>query len=355
MSTPSGQAGASHIAALQMLRAIAALAVVVFHTCDSLHNSLGQTPFGLFPIGANGVDIFFVLSGFIICYVTQRETEPLKFLQKRAIRIVPLYYLLTVGIFLIALVMPHLLRTTAADPVALIKSLLFIPYARIDGTVQPVLFLGWTLNFEAFFYVLFAFGLLLPAHRIAVAISLLAAFVAMGLIFDTNSVAFEFYTRGIIIEFVWGCLVFLVYSRRPDILRAWRWAWPIPAALILAQNFVHPHLPQEIAIGIPAALLVALILPFQTENTALGRFFSLLGDASYSIYLIHPYIAVAVVYIVAALAGSSYWAALLTSFLIVAITILVSLALFYLVERPSNTWLRKKLMATPPNAAPATI
>src|SRR3954451_25277970 len=101
------------------------------------------------PVGGCGwlVNLFFVISGFIMVYTTfSRPTRPAEFLCNRIARIVPLYWLMTLGTYSIAFVAPTLLQATSTNPLELLKSLFFVPFVKSNGLVQPVLFLGWTLN-----------------------------------------------------------------------------------------------------------------------------------------------------------------------------------------------------------------
>jgi peptidoglycan/LPS O-acetylase OafA/YrhL len=135
---------------VQGLRAYGALAVAFYHTGFTLGH--GRS------IGSFGVGIFFVISGFIMAMIC--HTNPEHFLARRVARIVPLYWLLTLVIFFIASVAPRMLGAATANPVFLVKSLLFIPYFHHDAFF-PILFLGWSLNYEIHFYVLIAAALLI--------------------------------------------------------------------------------------------------------------------------------------------------------------------------------------------------
>src|SRR5882672_247790 len=146
---------------VQALRALAALCVVVYHV-----DFVGR--------GAFGVDIFFVISGFIICHVTAKDHDG--FLRKRLIRIVPLYWAGTLCLYCLGLVAPRLLQSEPTLS-GLVNSLLFIPYAKEGGRVYPILFLGWTLNYEMFFYALFACALAL--NRRLAPITVCAALVVL--------------------------------------------------------------------------------------------------------------------------------------------------------------------------------
>src|SRR5229473_1548571 len=142
---------------IQYLRAIAALMVVWHH---SLIQVPGVAQFIALPeFGPSGVDIFFVISGFIMLVITAgKEVTPAEFIRQRVIRVVPLYWLTTLLMLGCAVVVPTAFKTLQFSPAAVAKSLLFVPYDSLSfpGHAWPVLVPGWTLNYEMFFYGLFA-------------------------------------------------------------------------------------------------------------------------------------------------------------------------------------------------------
>lgn len=335
----------AQIDSLQILRAVAAISVFFFHFFLYLQIELNFLPNNLFSVGAFGVDIFFVVSGFIICLASRSDTSPVHFMLKRMSRILPLYYLLTFGIFAVALVAPHLLYSTTADITNLIQSLLFIPYAKENGLVQPLLFLGWTLNYEMFFYVVFAVCMVAGRNRIFLVLGVILTLVAVGKIAPPDSVPGRFYTDGIMLNFAWGCLVYLAYERSPALLKWARPLWPVAAGLILVQNFYPLSLPREIAFGLPSMVLLAGLLTTPVGQGRVSRFFVLLGDASYSLYLIHPYILQALFKIAMPVLGVSWLSIGISGLVACVVTAVVSICLFRWVEHPTNHWLRSKLFA----------
>jgi exopolysaccharide production protein ExoZ len=264
---------------IQYLRAVAALAVVVYHA----------TARAGWPIvvGAAGVDVFFVISGFIMWTVTERPTTPGGFLSHRLIRIVPLYWLAT---FVAALTShPDLIRLTAA--------LLFIPWRAPDGHVWPVLVQGWTLQYEMFFYLLFAAGLALPrrGQLMALSIALIGLSLASLVLHGDNPLA-RTYTDPILLEFLAGVWLSALWrSGRLPIA-----AGPLLLALGVA-GFAAAGIarldPQGwirlVVWGLPAWLMVAgaLALEKQAPKSRTGL---ALGDGSYSIYLFHTLVVGAV-------------------------------------------------------------
>ena len=147
---------------IQYLRGVAALMVVLFHVLDSSGRLGEAVVLPAFPAGEAGVDLFFVISGFIIWH-TSRDPglTPGRFMTKRIKRVVPLYWFFTLAMAAIVIVAPSLLRTTVFEPMHVIASLAFVPYLHPTlHAYNPLVFVGWTLNYEMAFYV--AFALLVP-------------------------------------------------------------------------------------------------------------------------------------------------------------------------------------------------
>lgn len=266
---------------IQYLRAVAALAVVLFHATEKT----GQH----FKIGAAGVDIFFVISGFIMWTMSRaRPITPGRFLVDRIRRIVPSYWLVTLVMIIGALV--HLfpnLRLTAGH---ILGSLFFVPVrSPSNGEVWPVLVQGWTLNFEMFFYVLFAGTLFLPRRwQLTSLCTIFLAFVIAGALFTPESPMLQTYTRPIILEFVVGVLIG----------QLWLSGKIVPAPLGLA--FVGASLCGFIAIyllgaefdeficgPLAAALVYGVVSLEKADKIPVSTVLTYLGNSSYSIYLWH--------------------------------------------------------------------
>jgi peptidoglycan/LPS O-acetylase OafA/YrhL len=278
---------------IQVLRAIAALLVVCVHL-DSFLVQIGLPIFG-----GGGVDIFFVISGFIMVYTTsERPVSSRSFMADRIARIVPIYWLITVAVFGIALLVPSLLQATRSDWGELFKSLAFIPFAKVNGIVEPVLFVGWTLNFEMFFYALFAVGLALPSRKwgiISVMICL-GSLVGIGVIEQPESIIGHFYTSIIMLNFALGMLIGLYSQRlRPSAALATKLATVSIVGLGLIIAIVlpvwYPTTPTFWVSGLPASAVVAGAIALERWGWIIqNRWCLLLGNASYSIYLVHPFV-----------------------------------------------------------------
>jgi exopolysaccharide production protein ExoZ len=321
---------------VQALRALAALIVVFVHL-DKLLAGVGARPFGV-----GGVDIFFVISGFIMVYTTiDRRPSPRSFLANRIARIVPIYWVMTLGVFTIALTAPELLLGTKANCSELLKSLAFIPFAKTYGVTQPVLYVGWTLNYEMFFYAVFAVGLLFGDRRMGAAgvIFSLACLVGVGVMEQPQGVVASFYTQPIMLEFAFGMLIGLFHRKAP--LRA---ATPLKLATLLlviagvaaaaVLPTVLPKMPELLVCGLPATAVVGGAVALERwEWTISTRLWLLLGNASYSIYLTHPFVTQTAQKIFAPLEARGVLA-----FLLIIITLasvcFVGVIAHYFLERP---------------------
>ena len=328
---------------VQMLRAIAAIVVVTHHI-------------SLFANGEWGVDLFFVISGFIMCYVTAESGS--HFFAKRLIRIVPLYWAGTIAVFCVALWMPHLLMHTTTNVVNLVKSLLFIPFKK-GHQVMPVLFLGWTLNYEMFFYLVFGISMAVThEYRAYVASTLLLAIVAAGLLAPSESVPLQFFAEPIILEFAFGmlCYTFLVHAAKhgaQDRPISSRILWVLMGGLLIGcmpfATGLLPFVDRVIRWGILAALSFYFVV-YGLWGIKLPRAVVIVGDASYSLYLFHPYILRVFSEIFHAFAGGRIRAYFMS---VTAISLCcgISVLSYRYLERPVSEFLRKRFVDRVPRYA----
>ena len=281
---------------VQALRALAAFAVAVLHTADEaggLHGTPGRSPWpwlDALPLEA-GVDLFFVISGFVLVWSSWDAFGSLRavppFVARRLLRVAPLYWLLTGATILAGAALPGLLSEGLSEgPGYLAASLFFVPWRRADGFVQPVLRLGWTLEYEMLFYGLLACALALPRRAgLAALLAAIAALAAAGQLVRFAATPLAFWTDPIVIEFAFGVLVGVA-------ARAGRRAgWPGAVALVVAcaaaavaGQFLGSGM-RVLVRGVPAALLVFCAL--SVRRVALPVL--VVGDASYALYLIHPF------------------------------------------------------------------
>ncbi|MEH3145349.1 MAG: acyltransferase [Methylobacterium frigidaeris] len=337
---------------MQVLRAVAALMVVVSHgqaeaSALAARLGLGFQPAGWLPWNA-GVDIFFVISGFIIVHAAGplhgRPRARRRFLAHRVARVVPLYWLMTSAYLAMVLVRPGLLNAPGgADPAYLAASYLFWPTARPDGAVTPLYSLGWTLNYEMAFYALFALALPLSRRRAVAAVALsLAALVTATRFAGTLPTPLAYWGDPIVLEFAFGLGLGLLRAeglRLPDPARA---GLAVAGLALLSLAGDAPVLPRALAWGGPAALLVAAAsLGRREPEGGLVRAAARLGDASYALYLVHPFAIRAVGLGGAALAAGLGLPGLVAAMLGAACA--AALAVHRLVERPLDRILRRRL------------
>lgn len=324
------------IRSVQYLRAVAAFAVLIFHACEPVGRS--------FVVGSAGVDVFFVISGFILWHIAaQRQPRPGAFLLGRIIRIVPAYWAVTLAMVAASLMVANSFPRLSPEPWHVLLSLLFVPHADPHGLVFPVLAAGWTLNFEMFFYVLFALSLALPARlRLGVLVGALAGLALLGLVGRPDDPILKSATSPLLVEFAAGAL--LASRAAADRLpRAWvgACALALGIAVFVAQGFL-PNTPQSVRLGawgVPALLLVGGAV---TVERRVGMptlpFGLLLGDASYAIYLVHGIVVSGLVRLHLPLP--------FPVFLLVcaAVSIAAGVAFFGLCERPASQALRHWLL-----------
>jgi exopolysaccharide production protein ExoZ len=322
---------------IQYLRALAALLVVMYHapaTLSQFGNALPQL-----TVGAFGVDIFFVISGFImgILGVTAKGGR-IEFILKRIVRIVPMYWivtLLTVGLTLVA---PHLMRSTVVDVPSVIKSLLFIPHFSLGhpGMVWPIVVPGWTLSYEMFFYAVFAIAL--PTSQLVRASLVSAIFVILviaGFAFQPVEPFALTFTSTLLLEFVMGLWIAVAYRR--DMLPPRAIAWLlVVAAVVMLWTTGTAH--RGIYKGIPAAgIVLGLLVAFGHFKS---RFFELIGDASYSIYLIQffSFGITRALWRMSGITSSSSASAISYVALSVAGCVLTGVLAYWFVERPITAY-----------------
>jgi len=287
---PSQPGGATpkapgEVRSIQYLRGVAAFGVLAFHAADRAG--------WVFGVGAAGVDVFFVISGFIMWVVTcRRPPSPADFLKRRIERIVPLYWgvtLLVAGIAIAARGAFPAMQPTAAH---IARSLFFVPHRDATGIIAPLIVPGWTLNYEMFFYLLFAAGLLAPARLRAWAVSAaLVGLVAIRPLGDAANPLWATYTNPLLLEF--GAGVWLGKAWSEDRLPGPAIGWSLVALgaagfAATALSGVDVERARLLLWGLPALLLVTGAIGIERAGPVPNLWpLRTLGDASYSLYLVH--------------------------------------------------------------------
>ncbi len=285
---------------IQVLQAAAAYSVVGLHLVDSWNNYTGAH-FGYsidFPGGFNG--LFFVISGFVNAEATRnRATKPLEFIRKRLVRIIPLYWALSVAIFITTLFGLKTLGIETPDLRRLILSLFFLPTFENGVLVSPTLFVGWTLNFQVPFYLLF--GLALSFERYVCKEITLSACITVLYILSMiiKRPELGYYLDELLLGFVLGLLISRLHCGCPSFLERIRLeifvtclaigsVFLVGTALI-STGVLLQH--QHAFIAIAGAMMVFGAVGLEAKGMVMRRKVVLLqGAASYSIFLVHPLI-----------------------------------------------------------------
>ncbi|WP_159726113.1 acyltransferase [Methylosinus sp. Ce-a6] len=272
---------------IQILRGIAASIVVIYHSIGTAHHYVPDEEsiiLQIFNYGSCGVDLFFVIYGFIIYHSTHASSvSPKSFLARRIKRIVPIYWLSTALMIGITVVSPASFRNEGHFSAShFIESLFFVTFS--SGRM-PIVYVGWSLEFEMFFYLIVALLLCRPENawnRLIYAFSFLvvAHLAPLG---DTFQVIGGFFTSPKILEFVYGVMAAQMFHHGR--LSNGAIASAAVATLAIAatdrQSYVlWAGLPAAIGVFLAAKRSIGVDSPSRME-----KFGAQIGDASYSIYL----------------------------------------------------------------------
>jgi peptidoglycan/LPS O-acetylase OafA/YrhL len=345
---------------LQVLRGLAAIGVAAAHAqheAEAVAAGLGRAFKASAPFPAvAGVDVFFAISGFIMVYASRRlfgtPTGRRVFLAHRIARVIPLYWIVLTLYVVVALAAPRLLSGEHLTPLVVAASYLFIPVARPDGVIQPLYSLGWTLNYEVFYYALFAVAVAWPrAQSLPWLFGTFVALAVIGLAVPGLPPTLAFWTDPIVLEFAFGVALALLREEGVRLGGPVRAGLAAVAFAALALTLAGPEgagpVPRVLACGVPAAMLVAAAgLGHDRDGgdaSLLTRSVALVGDASYALYLFHPFVMRGVRELVvrAGLAEAIGPWGFVGSSLVLAT--LVSMAIHFLFERPATGWTRRRL------------
>lgn len=359
----------SQLDRLQALRFIAAAAIVVRHVFMELEQHgiafPGRDLLLAVPWGA-GVDVFFVISGFVITFGAVGK-EPSAgaagdFIVRRLIRLWPTYALFTALMLVAMAVIPGMLNHPTIDPAHTAASFAFVPWPEPgDGEFFPVLGQGWTLNYEMFFYVCFAATMFAPARfRAAMLWAGGIALVVAGLIWRLPA-PLHYYADPIVVEFLFGVGLAVLYRR-------WnfRSSWAIGAAIagfaaICILAFQWPDVHRAVKAGIPGALIVAGVV---FSGPTVERYFgcaalATLGNASYALYLSHTFVVNLLLAIWLRIDATDPW---IFAGVAAVSSVLASLLVYFVLEKPTLAFLKdryarsrrvRRPASAPPVAAPA--
>jgi exopolysaccharide production protein ExoZ len=333
----------SSLVSIQALRAIAALLVFWGHAINAVTSQVAAD----FPhlYGPFGVDLFFVISGFVMVYSSEglfgQSGAPIKFFARRFARIVPLYWAATA--ILVWFVVPY------ASTKAVLGSLFFAPHIPSEA---PLLFVGWTLIFEMFFYTVFAIALL-AKRRFAVVAGATVFLISFSAVLGPAPSAANLWSPPaassiayladpVIIEFVFGMVIALIYRAGGRLSMLGTISLIIAAFIWFAATV--PSVPRPYSAGITAALIVAgmsLSSMSSPKGSPFIRGVVFLGDISYALYCTHLLSFSFVAWIVTKLAINPVGHAWTYFGVMLATGLVIAAATYLMFEKPPTIFLKR--------------
>ena len=349
-SSPVSPRDGGTFKSIQALRAVAAILVCLFHAAS--HFDAAEKTF---RVGNAGVDIFFVISGFVMWSVTARRApSPAAFLRHRLIRLAPIYFLFTCALLALYAALPaafpHMRPPTLQH---VLLSLAFVPHINPDGRMLPVLGQGWTLDFEMFFYLLFALALALPRRwRLPSLALLLLVLPLAGLLLGEALVQRApplVLLNPLLVEFLGGILIAQAAAAGARPGRAMSWASLAIGALALAL-LPNPGADNDWArlllFGVPSLMVVggAVGVELATRDFRVGRLPLLLGASSYSLYLSHTFV-------LSVMGKVWHWGPdWLYTVVATLVSVVAAIQVYRLLEAPLQNAMRRERPAAPATA-----
>jgi len=277
------------LVSVQYARALAAILVVFAHLAGfEAFRALTSTEFG-----GMGVDIFFVISGFIM-WETSKAQRPAEFFRRRILRIVPAYWFYTSLLVALAAAAPRLTPNVQFDLKALLGSYFFVPYTNFRGETNPILLQGWTLNFEMYFYLIFALSLFIAdrLRRFIFVASVFITSVILGSKISSSIAVLMQVTSPMLLEFVLGMLLSASIGHfKTTIANSVVMVSIAIALLFLAGMSDFPGYLRPVYYGLPAVTLLWGMVGLEPcLSKSPSQILLAVGDSSYSLYLAHPFV-----------------------------------------------------------------
>lgn len=287
---------------IQSLRGIAVLFVVFFHLyiVENKYSRFSTVLPDTLQFGTFGVDLFFVISGFVMVTVTrgkfQNVKQSLRFLYHRLTRIYPLYWIYTLMALVVFLIQPTWVNSSQGNQVNILESFLLLP-----SNILPLVQVGWTLIHEVYFYlVYFLIFLLLPERLLTYAIGGWGLIIVIAkLSINAWNPYFNLIFHPLTVEFLGGCLLAILYYRKDGSkFSAWTLLSVAGVTLLLAvvaYEYYRTHTGvvaplnwwRVLLYGLPSLIIAACLIYAERAGFVFHSYLSQVGDASYSIYLSH--------------------------------------------------------------------
>ena len=328
--------------------------VVMVHLSQMSAERLNQvTFFNLFKAGWSGVDYFFVLSGFIMVYVHRsaigKKDQLKSFLVKRAVRIYPIYWIITLTVWCLFLVIPGFANNKNLSLGHVIASLLLIPQKE-----KFILDVGWTLTYEIYFYLLFSIAIWLkPKHSVPI----ISAWLFVTILHFRKIVKFpqdvfllEIVFGNMNLELVLGCLAAYIVIKYNNNIGKYRWilfgianlGYVILGMLAAWGNIGFGRIT---TFGVLAALLIIAATSIDLKDSPkIPDLLIFLGDASYSIFLTHVPVISAITKIVQKVNLEKYFDGFFAPALVAVFAVVFGCIFYSLIEKPLTVFLRQNIV-----------
>ncbi|MBB3696339.1 acyltransferase family protein [Flammeovirga yaeyamensis] len=319
------------IYSLQIGRALAALLVLLFHLSVNFNELLGIKYLNnFFYFGSCGVDFFFILSGFIISYSTDKKSiSTSSFITQRVLRIYPIYWVTFIFFFISSLFIGS---SHSREIISIIKSLLLLPnHDMLTGV-------SWTLSYELYFYLLYSFSLIFIdlKKRIFCVSILLFTILFFSNLFTENL----FFSDFIVFEFIFGIIIYQIWQLNK--LRKFNSYFSIFIGIVfLIINVVFFRFHRVIQYGIPFCFIFYGLLKGDLKN---NNFLILLGDSSYVMYLLHLPIIRIYTKVLNYFEITNLLFINITNILLIFTIIYISIIVHRKIELPINKYLKNKLI-----------
>jgi len=322
---------------VQYLRAIAALMVVLTHLSFKLE-VYSSNFLDYFTIGNYGVDLFFIISGFIMCHsVADKNITFTGFMKARVQRIFPLYWILTLLALVIFIIKPSLVNSSGGE------TSLFSSFTLIPTGNKLLINNGWTLSFEFLFYFVFAICLSFSKHYRLFSSVILFIMALIGSFFSFTNPQLTFITSPLLLEFIMGIIAYKVIVGGKLKQSVSYFFLLVAIVLLILLNHYGPvenPFGRTLYAGIPMFFLFIGFVSLEGKLKSKNELFYMIGMSSYSLYLIHPFVlsGVNVVFRKVGLVEFSFFYALT---MLIA-SVVVGLLCFYFVEKPISRWFALK-------------
>lgn len=314
---------------IQVLRAFAAISVVTVHCLLGIQ-SYGFQSFNNLVFEDFGVDIFFVISGFIMVFIQNNyKRNSIDFFIQRVKRVLPTYWIYNFLILLLFFLFPLMFNTLKINFDHFLLSLFFL--SQLIMLNKPVIIAGWTLEYEMFFYIIFAIFIIIKNRK----------FFYFSIFIFIILLSFAGLINLLFIEFLFGMLIGIIYNydskSKKKNLQKYSYFFLIVGLLIfLGLFFVPLDIHRVVKYGIPAGFVVFGSI---YAKQILNKYIIFIGNASYSIYLSQAFSIPAILKLFKIFIPN--FSVILIFITLLTISTLFGLFMYYFIERNVNIQIKK--------------